>query len=83
MPPAVNEGHRGQAMASDGFYPEGGRAMGAGTSEEIQERIAAALVLAERVCAKCRPARIESGPQSEAQWEEDMREMYPGWGEAE
>lgn len=28
--------------------------MGAGTSEEIQERIAAALALAERICAKAR-----------------------------
>jgi hypothetical protein len=40
----------------------------------VQERIAAALVRAEAICAKCRPAaaRIESGPQSEAQWELDV-----------
>lgn len=49
----------------------------------VQERIDAALVLAERICAACRPVRIESGPQSEAQFEEQMRELYPGWGEAE
>lgn len=49
----------------------------------VQERIDAALELAERICAACRPVRIESGPQSEAQFEEQMRELYPGWGEAE
>ena len=70
----------------------------------VQERIDAALELAGRICAQCRPdpelgyltpaeyeanwreanpAPIESGPQSEAQFEEQMRELYPGWGEAE
>lgn len=93
----------------------------------LQERIDAALELAERICAQCRPActcepadgsgrcpreqecfenwvilhqphrvrsvpqrvqrhpatHLESGPQSEAQFEEQMRELYPGWGEAE
>lgn len=78
----------------------------------LQERIDAALELARRICAECRPAcackpgdgsgrcpreqecyetwavlhrpvRIESGPQSEAQFEEQMRELYPGWGEGE
>lgn len=61
----------------------------------LQERIDAALKLAERICAECRPKppvldlmvalkhSIESGPQSEAQFEEQMRELYPGWGEGE
>jgi hypothetical protein len=40
----------------------------------LQERIDAALVQAEAICAQCRPVapRIESGPQSEAQWELDV-----------
>lgn len=49
----------------------------------LQERIDAALELAGRICAECQPVRIESGPQSEAQFEEQMRELYPGWGEGE
>lgn len=35
----------------------------------VQERVAAALVHVEAICAQCRPVRIESGPQSEAEWE--------------
>src|SRR6266851_3927930 len=37
-------------------------------------------------CARCRPkpmTRLDSGPQSENQWETQMRETYPGWGEGE
>ena len=45
MPPAENEGHRGRATASDRFYPEGGRAMGA-----VESNIET--VIAEAVKAK-------------------------------
>lgn len=43
-------------------------------SEEIQARIAVALEHAERICAKARATRLESGPQSEAQWLGDVAE---------
>lgn len=36
--------------------------------EEVQARIAVALERAERICAAARAVRVESGPQSEAQW---------------
>lgn len=38
------------------------------TSEQMQARIAVALERAERICAAARSVRVESGPQSEAQW---------------
>lgn len=37
-------------------------------SEQMQARIAVALERAERICAAARSVRVESGPQSEAQW---------------
>ncbi len=53
---------------------------------EVQEKIRAAVARAEEVCARCRPkpmTRLDSGPHSENQWETQMRETYPGWGEGE